>query len=45
MSDYVKKKVSDFEESTGNVIKAKTPAADHLFHVREDCEKLKRTRH
>ena len=40
MSDYVEKMVNDFEEAAGTVKDARTPAADHLFQVREDATKL-----
>ena len=40
MDDYVTKMVADFEEMAGKVRLAKTPAADHLFEVRKEFEKL-----
>ena len=40
MSDYTKKIMDDFEAITGQNKVAKTPAASHLFQVREDTKKL-----
>ena len=45
MSNYVKSIVKDFKfrEELGNE-KPKTPAAGHLFEVRDDAEKLDKER-
>ena len=45
MQEYIGKMCKDFEKymTTSNK-KIKTPAAPHLFTVREDAEKLKKAR-
>ena len=41
MQSYTKKMVSDFEQDIGKEVSmTKTPAADHLFQVRDDVEML-----
>ena len=40
MQDYVTKMIADFEAVAGEIKTAKTPAADHLFQVREEATAL-----
>ena len=40
MTDYIKEMVQDFKKVELDLKTAKTPAAEHLFQVRDDVEKL-----
>ena len=44
MQEYVEKMISDFEDEVGKVKITKTPAAEHIFTVRQDGKELKEER-
>ena len=40
MNEYTEKMIKDFEEAESKLKETKTPAADHLFLVREEAPSL-----